>query len=55
MTINLAIVIKLTRVRVGDNGFMRKIKEILFSMKPTTSPTFILTPYSANMMKSHNH
>jgi hypothetical protein len=54
MTINLAMIIKLIGVKVGNNGF-RKIKAIFFSMKPTMSPTFILAPYYANMMKNHNH
>jgi hypothetical protein len=54
MTINLAIIIKLIGVRVGGSG-LRKTKAILLSMRPTTSPTFILTPYSTNMMKNHGH
>jgi hypothetical protein len=54
MTINIAMVIKLTRVRVGNSG-LRKIKAILLSMKPTTCATFILAPYFANMMKNHDH
>jgi hypothetical protein len=43
MTINLAIIRRFIGVRVGGCGLSR-IKAICFSMTPTTSPIFVLSP-----------
>jgi hypothetical protein len=42
MTINLEVKTILIGVRVGDNDW-RRINKILFPMRPTTSPTLVLS------------
>jgi hypothetical protein len=46
MTINLIVRTRLNGVGVDGSG-LRKIRAILFSMKPTTSLVVFLSPYPA--------